>query len=81
MRTTLDIDVAVLDATKELARARGLTAGEMVSQLLRQALLQGTAEGAAPGGLRNGFAVLPQAPERRVTTDERVNRLRDEEGV
>lgn len=38
MRTTLDIDDAVLAASKEIARARGHTIGMVISELARQAL-------------------------------------------
>ena len=38
MRTTLDIDDDVLQAAKELARAEGSTAGQVISRLVRQAL-------------------------------------------
>ena len=38
MRTTLDIDDAVLAAAKEIARARGQTTGMVISELARQAL-------------------------------------------
>jgi hypothetical protein len=38
MRTTLDIDTDVLEAAKELARKQNVSAGRVVSQLLRRAL-------------------------------------------
>jgi hypothetical protein len=38
MRTTLDIDDDLLCAAKELARRDGITAGQMVSRLLRRSL-------------------------------------------
>ncbi len=39
MRKTLDIDLGILMAAKSLARQRNLSAGQVVSQLLRNALL------------------------------------------
>jgi hypothetical protein len=39
MRTTLDIEDDVLAAGKEMARQQGLSAGQVVSKLLRSALL------------------------------------------
>lgn len=81
MRTTLDIDDDLLVATKELARHEGTTAGAVVSRLLRLALtrLPDTQEPDAhyrvPGF--RPFAAKPGV----VTTDEMVNRLRDEEGI
>jgi hypothetical protein len=38
MRTTLDIEDDVLAAAKELARRQGVSAGQVVSRLLRYAL-------------------------------------------
>jgi hypothetical protein len=38
MRTTLDIDDDLLSAAKELARAEGVSAGRIVSRLIRQKL-------------------------------------------
>jgi hypothetical protein len=74
VRTTLDIDDDVLQAAKELAQARGGTAGKVLSNLARQAL-------SAPGKIRvrNGVPVLPRraagAPK---PTLRQVNELRDE---
>ena len=41
MRTTLEIDDDLLQAAKDLARQQKITAGQVVSSLLRQALTQG----------------------------------------
>jgi hypothetical protein len=73
MRTTLDLDDDVLEAAKELAAARGTTAGKMVSALLRTAL----APGRVPR-VRNGVPLLPKrtAGARRPTM-ALVNQLRD----
>jgi hypothetical protein len=38
MRTTLDIDDAVLAAAKDLARSRGQTTGTVISELARKGL-------------------------------------------
>lgn len=78
MRTTLDIDDDLLQASKELAQHEGTTAGVIVSRLLRQALTAGAAPTAATGlpGFRP-FAAKPGA----VVTDDMVNRLRDQVGV
>ena len=84
MRTTLDIDDDVLAAAKELSRQQGLSAGEVVSALLRKALTGGVAE---PRGrwARGPTAVAgfrPFAPRGgKPVTDEAVNALRDAEGV
>lgn len=82
MRTTLDIDDDLLEASKELARHEGTTAGVVVSRLLRQALTAAqpasTASGASSPlpGFRP-FAAKPGV----VVTDDVVNRLRDESGI
>lgn len=87
MRTTLDIDDDVLAAAKELARHQNLSAGQVVSQLLRKTLtgqvLHATASspkgrGSAPQSVA-GFRPFPAG--RSVVTNEVVNRLREAEGI
>ncbi len=74
VRTTLDIDEDVLQAAKELARARGKTAGQVVSELARRALAP-----SAVRRVRNGVPVLPRRPSGRPRpTMKLVNDLRDE---
>jgi hypothetical protein len=75
MRTTLDIDDDVLQAAKELAAGRRLTAGQMLSELARKGLEPG--RGAR---IRNGVPVLPRrsAVSPRPTM-KLVNDLRDAE--
>jgi hypothetical protein len=74
VRTTLDLDEDVLQAAKELAEARGTTAGRVISELARKGL--------APTGAvrtRNGVPVLPRrAPGAPRPTMKLVNQLRDE---
>ena len=55
VRTTLDIDDDVLQAVKELAEVRGVTAGQALSALVRQAMTR-----ARPARTRNGIPVLPR---------------------
>lgn len=74
MRTTLDIDPDVLQAAKELAEQRGVTAGRIVSELLRKALQPSTPS----GQVRNGVPLLSLRPGRPVMTMKLVNELRDE---
>ncbi|MDT8450649.1 MAG: hypothetical protein RQ847_10820 [Wenzhouxiangellaceae bacterium] len=81
MRTTLDIDDEVLAAAKELARRQGTTAGRVVSDLLRRALT--TCESAS-GEVREpeafyGFRPFPNRGG--VVTDEKLEELRDREGI
>jgi hypothetical protein len=85
MRTTLDIDEDVLQAAKELARRQNLSAGKVVSQILRNALT-GQASQVKPGkGAKTqepsvaGFRPFP--PGKAVVTNETVNRLRETEGI
>lgn len=75
MRTTLDIDEDVLQAAKELALARRVSAGRVLSELARSALRP------SPASLevRNGVPVLPPQPGASLVTLEEVNRLRDAE--
>jgi hypothetical protein len=75
MRTTLDLDEDVLQAAKELAVTHGVTAGKMVSNLVRKAL---TPTGPVPK-VRNGVPLLPHRPGQRIMTMKLVNELRDEE--
>jgi len=74
MRTTLDIDDDVLQAAKELAALRGMTAGQVVSELARLAL--------SPSGtrrVRNGVPLLSRRPAGRARPTMRlVNDLRDD---
>jgi hypothetical protein len=74
VRTTLDLDDDVLLAAKELAVARGTTAGKVVSDLVRQALTPRRA-----ARLRNGVPVLANRPPGASRpTMKRVNDLRDD---
>ena len=83
MRTTLDIDEDVLNAAKELARRENVSAGEIVSRMLRD-VLTGRLQGApgyptAPAVGVAGFR--PFAPRGQVVTNDAVNQLRDDEGI
>jgi hypothetical protein len=74
MRTTLDIDEDILVAAKEIASARGLTAGKVLSDLARKALAPTRAS-----RVRNGVPLLPPRPRgARRPTMQLVNDLRDE---
>ena len=73
MRTTLDLDLDVLQAAKEIGAARGISAGQVVSELLRKALT-------APKGanVRNGVPLLRRRAGAPPLTMAAVNRPRDE---
>lgn len=75
MRTTLDLDDDVLQAAKELADVHRVTAGKMVSNLVRKALMP-----TEPlPKMRNGVPLLPRRPGQQIMTMKLVNELRDEE--
>jgi hypothetical protein len=74
MRTTLDLDEDVLQAAKELAAARGITAGKMLSELVRRGLAPSRS-----ARVRNGVPLLPRrAPGAPRPTMKLVNDLRDD---
>ena len=79
MRTTLDIDDDVLAATKERARLRRISAGKMVSELLRQALSGGAAQDEARQRGVAGFR--PFDARGVIVTNDDIDTLRDREGV
>ena len=73
MRTTLNIDDDVLQAAKELAAIRGLTAGRVISDLVRTALAPDR-----PARMRNGVPLLPLRPPGAPRPSMKlVNDLRD----
>jgi len=75
MRTTLDLDDDVLLAAKELASARGTTAGKVVSDLARKGLAPKRSS-----AVRNGVPLLPRRRSgARRPTLRMVNDLRDGE--
>ena len=79
MRTTLDIDDDILSASKELAKAAGKTAGQIISDLARTALTQQTQYQVEQPKVFYGIRPLPSRGV--VVTNELINRIRDEEGI
>ena len=73
MRTTLDIDLDLLQAAKEIASTRGISAGQVVSELLRKALSAPTRTRS-----RNGVPLLTRRAGAPPLTMAAVNRVRDE---
>lgn len=74
MRTTLDLDEDILQAAKEIAAARGTTAGKVVSEIVRKALTPSRTV-----RVRNGVPLLPRRPPGSPRpTMKLVNELRDE---
>lgn len=82
MRTTLDIDEDVLQAAKELAKRKGMTAGEVLSDLARRGLSQGAPPDGARPVRRKAAAFLGFEPfprRGRLVTDQLVSELRESE--
>jgi hypothetical protein len=82
MRTTIDIEDDVLMAAKELARLQNVSAGYIVSKLVREALagrqsldMPGHSDAKPIGGFR------PFPARGLVATNDQVNNLRDQEGI
>ena len=73
MRITLDLEEDVLLAAKEIAKQRGNTVGQVLSDLARQALTR-----RASVSNNHGLPLFPIQPDAGVVTPELINRLRDE---
>ena len=73
MRTTLDLDPAVLRAARALADQRGLTLGSAVSELARRGLRPQAID------RDDDFPVLPTLRADHVITDDLVVEYRDGE--
>jgi hypothetical protein len=73
MRTTVDLEEDVHLAAKEIAKRRGNTLGQVISDLARQALTRRTSL-----STKHGLPLFPVQPGAGVVTLELVNRLRDE---
>ena len=81
MRTTLDIDVDILAAAKEIAAQEKSTAGRVLSQLARKGLTSSPALALERSKLsiRNGVPVFQ--PSGHVLTNQAISELMDEEGI
>jgi len=81
MRTTLDIELDILSAAKEIAAKEKTTAGRVISRLARQGMLASKAPSAGEPTVvvRNGVPVI--AGTGHPITLEHVRKLMDEEGV
>lgn len=80
MRTTLDIDDDVLRAAKEMARQQRLSAGQVVSRLLRQAMTGSKPSEAQEACGVAGFRPF-SAPSAQLVTNEQVDAIRDHDGI
>ncbi|MBA3276718.1 MAG: CopG family transcriptional regulator [Chloroflexia bacterium] len=74
MRTTLAIDLDVLQTARERAEARGETLGKVVSDMMRE----GLATRAPAPEYRNGIKLLPRRDFTRKVTVEDVDALLNE---
>lgn len=84
MRTTLDIDDDILSASKELAKAAGKTAGQIISELARKALTQpyqDTLHAVEEPQAVYGIRPFPKRSGGVIVTNEMIDQIRDEEGV
>ena len=75
MRTTLDIDDDVLEATKELARIQKVSTGQVISLLLRKIL----AEQSEIMEITTVAGFRPFPAGKAFVTNDLVNRLRENE--
>jgi hypothetical protein len=73
VRTTLELDDAVLAAARVLAAQRGISLGAAVSEYARRGL-----QAPAVTSSRNGFPVFGSAPSGHVITDDLVAEHRDD---
>lgn len=74
MRTTLDLDEDILGLAKQLAAQRRLSAGKVISNLVREAL-----KPKKQVRTRNGVPLFEPKPGARHPNLALVNRLRDQE--
>jgi len=80
MRTTLDIEDDVLAAAKELAQRQGVSAGKVVSRLLRSALTGEVPAQRSDVAVVAGFRPFA-ANNQRLVSNEQIDQLRDLEGI
>lgn len=85
MRTTLDIDDDLLRTAQELARRQGISAGTVVSRLVRAALLAPAGARGKPvaksAGRSSRLGFRPLQHGKIMVTNDAVNRLREAEGI
>ncbi|MEQ1604664.1 MAG: hypothetical protein ABL999_07320 [Pyrinomonadaceae bacterium] len=79
MRTTLDIDIDVLQAAKEIARTEKTTAGRVISSMFRKGFSSRHEPVAESPRYRNGIPQLPSRGE--IITMEHIQKIMDEEGI
>ena len=80
MRTTLDIEDDVLAAARELAHRQGVSAGKVVSSLLRSALTGKAPTQPYGAAVVAGFRPFA-ASDQQLVSNEQIDHLRDLEGL
>ena len=78
MRTTLDIDTAVLEAAKEVAGTRRTSAGAVISEWARKGLQSSAVQAERT---RTGFPIFNVPADAKPLTTATVNALLDDEGL
>lgn len=82
MRTTIDIEDDVLAAARELARLQNVSAGCVVSRLMREALAgQPPQDRSAQSEVRQVGGFRPFPARGAVVANDQINELRDQEGI
>ena len=82
IRTTLDNEDDVLAAAKEMASRQRLSAGQLISRLLREAMSGSLRAGQGDGGEGRAVAgFLPFASQGVLIANAQIDALRDAEGV
>lgn len=91
MRTTVDLDADVLEAVKDLARARGQTFGRVLSDVARKGMVGGvdgltfsgalTARDSAAKDIFTKFGFEPLPVGGKLVGNALVDQIRDEEGL
>jgi len=82
MRTTIDIEDDVLAAAKEMARRQRVSAGHLVSRLLREAMSGVSGQiSASRQEVQVVAGFQPFAAQGILITDAQIDALRDIEGV
>jgi hypothetical protein len=89
MRTTLDIDDDVLNIARIIARSENKSMGTVVSEFARKAISQGSAVQAVGFASESDlevqlktFGLVPfRATSGVLSTNERVNTIREEESI
>lgn len=81
MRTTLDIDDDILAAAKEMAHDQRVSAGRLISRLLRQAMTGQNSLTPTPQTQTTTAGFLPFASQGVIISNAQIDALRDTEGV